>query len=144
MENQKRFIDNGDGTVTDTKLKLIWKQNDGLQDVSKWTNWYDSLGYIKELNIKKFAGCGDWRMPTLKEAESLFYEERDVYIRDMDRFEIFIDPVFSPGGGYTSWTSTSKPNGCALIFYYRYGHENSNHKEDISKDTVRAVRNATE
>jgi len=118
----------------------MWKQTDALQDTSKWTNWFESLGYIKDLNIKKICGYDDWRMPTLKEAQSLFDEDRETFTRDMDRFEIYIDPAFSPGGGYTTWTNTNKPNGCAMIFYYRYGHENSNYKEDISKDTVRAVR----
>ena len=46
----------------------------------------------------------------------------------------------SPGGGFTSWTATEMPHSTAAIFYYRYGHANSNHKEDITKDSVRAVR----
>ena len=94
--------------------------------------------YIKALNNKKFAGYVNWRMPNLDEAESLFDE--DVHIRDMDRFEIFIDQAFSPGGGFTSWTSDERPHGTACIFYFRYGHANSNHKEDITKDAIRAVR----
>ena len=32
------------------------------------------------------------------------------------------------------------PHATAAIYYYRYGHANSNHKEDITKDSVRAVR----
>jgi len=78
-------------------------------------------------------------MPTLEEAESLYDE--DHVIRDMDRMDIFISSTFSPGGGFTTWTSNEMPHATAAIFYYRYGHANSNHKEDITKDSVRAVRN---
>ena len=81
----------------------MWKQTDAYQDTSKWCNWFTSLDYIRELGLKKFAGYIDWRMPTLEEAEELYVE--DTFIRDMDRLEIYIDPCFSPGGGFTTWTS---------------------------------------
>ena len=138
MTDQKRFVDNGDGTITDTKTKLMWKQTDAYQDTSQWCNWFGADDYIKGLITSKFAGFVDWRLPTLEEAEELFDE--DLHIRDMDRFEIFINPAFSPGGGFTTWTSDERSHGTAVIFYYRYGHANLNHKEDITKDTVRAVR----
>ena len=138
LADQKRFIDNGDGSVTDTETNLMWKQTDAYQDTSKWCNWFGAGAYVKDLNISRFAGFENWRLPTLEEAEELYDE--DLHIRDMDRFEIFITPEFSPGGGFTTWTSDERPHGTAAIFYYRYGHANLNHKEDITKDTVRAVR----
>jgi hypothetical protein len=138
LELAKRFVDNGDGTVTDLETKLIWKQTDSFQDTSKWNNWFRAQEYIQSLNIEKFAGYSDWRMPTLEEAESLHDENHS--IKDMDRMDIFISSVFSPGGGFTCWTSNEMPHATAAIYYYRYGHANSNHKEDITKDSVRAVR----
>ena len=56
MELAKRFVDNGDGTVTDLETKLIWKQTDSFQDTSKWNNWFRAQEYIQSLNIEKFAG----------------------------------------------------------------------------------------
>ena len=138
MDLEKRFVDNGDGTITDLETKLMWKQTDSFQDTSKWLNWFKSQEYLRELGTNKFAGYQDWRMPNLEEAESL-YDENHV-ICDMDRMDIFISPTFSPGGGFTTWTSNELPHATAAIFYYRYGHANSNHKEDITKDSVRAVR----
>ena len=138
MELTKRFVDNGDGTVTDLETKLIWKQTDSFQDTSKWNNWFRAQEYIQSLNIEKFAGYSDWRMPTLEEAESLHDENHS--IKDMDRMDIFISSAFSPGGGFTCWSSNEMPHATAAIYYYRYGHANSNHKEDITKDSVRAVR----
>jgi hypothetical protein len=139
LDLQKRFKDNGDGTITDLETKLMWKQTDSFQDTSKWLNWYRAKEYLLALGTEKFAGYQDWRMPTLEEAESLYDE--DHVIRDMDRMDIFISSTFSPGGGFTTWTSNEMPHATAAIFYYRYGHANSNHKEDITKDSVRAVRN---
>ena len=71
MADQKRFIDNGDGTVTDTETNLMWKQTDAYQDTSKWCNWFGAGAYVKDLNISKFAGFENWRLPTLEEAEEL-------------------------------------------------------------------------
>jgi hypothetical protein len=134
----KRFIDNGDGSVSDTETNLMWKQTDSYQDTSKWVNWFDAHDYMREINLKKFAGYSDWRIPDLEEAESLYDE--DLSIRDVDRIEIHIDPAFSPGGGFTTWTVEERPHNTAIAFYFRYGHANLNHKEDITKDTVRLVR----
>ena len=134
----KRYKDNGDGTVTDAENPLMWKQSDGFQDEGEFHNWYQAEEYIKKLNSEKFGGYRDWRMPTMEEAEDLFDEE--VSIRDRDRFDIFIDPAFSPGGASSTWTSTIKPHNGAVIFYYRYGHANINNRDDPCKDSIRAVR----
>jgi len=134
----KRFIDNGDGTVTDTETGLMWKQTDGFQDESFFHTWMKAYDYIRELNNSKFSGYIDWRMPNVEEAESLY--DADISIRDCDRFDIFIDPAFSPGGGYTTWTNEMRPHNGAVIFYYRYGHANINNRDDPSKDSIRAVR----
>ena len=48
--------------------------------------------------------------------------------------------VATQKGVDTTWTSDERSHGTACIFYFRYGHGNLNHKEDITKDTVRAVR----
>ena len=137
-KEKKRFVDNGDGTVSDSEMKLMWKQTDAFQDNSKFMNWYDCRDYIIRINDQRFAGYRDWRFPTLEEAQSLY--DPSSHIRDMDRFEIFIDSSFSPGGGYSTWTDEERAYGTAVVYFFRYGYEDLAHKDGISKDTVRPVR----
>ena len=80
LTDEKRFCDNGDGTVTDKETNLMWSQTDAYQDTSKWSNWFMAEDYIKSLNIKKFAGYVNWRLPNIEEAETLLDE--DVHIRN--------------------------------------------------------------
>lgn len=54
------YIDNGDGTITDTLTGLIWQQN-----ISEIAMTWDQALYYCETMI--FAGYSDWRLPTIKE-----------------------------------------------------------------------------
>ena len=58
------YIDNQDGTVTDTTTQLMWEQaDDGYRrDV------YGAYQHCEELNL---GGYKDWRMPTLSELEEI-------------------------------------------------------------------------
>lgn len=58
------FVDNGDGTVTDNITGLIWQQaDDGVA-----RRWEDALSYCENLTL---AGSSDWRLPDIKELESI-------------------------------------------------------------------------
>jgi len=61
----KRFVDNGDGTITDSKTDLMWVAKDNGIPI----NWPDAIEYCKNLRV---GGYSDWRMPTLAELASLF------------------------------------------------------------------------
>ena len=68
---QERFIDNGDGTVTDTKLDLMWAQKDNQADIY----WRDAPAWIKNDFINQIGPLyDDWRLPTLNELKSLYLE----------------------------------------------------------------------
>jgi len=62
---QGRFIDNKDGTVTDTKTNLMWAKHDNQGDIT----WHDAKKYCEHVILSKYE---DWRMPTIKELESLY------------------------------------------------------------------------
>ncbi len=61
----QRFVDNGDGTVTDTQDDLMWARN--ANAIGK-LHWDAAVTRCGNLNI---AGQADWRLPNIKELESL-------------------------------------------------------------------------
>lgn len=67
-----RFIDNKDGTVTDTQTGLMWTKNADLCG-DDTLRFHEALGYIQEMNKGTYpnAGFSDWRLPTLAELRSL-------------------------------------------------------------------------
>lgn len=61
---QNVFIDNGDGTITDTATGLVWQQDDSIDGMI----WEDALAYAETLEL---AGHDDWRLPNAKELQSI-------------------------------------------------------------------------
>lgn len=79
-----RFIDNGNGTVTDTTTELMWekKSDDGsVHDKDQVFSWSLSgsiqpngtmfTSLIATLNAGRFGGHNDWRVPTLEELQTI-------------------------------------------------------------------------
>ena len=60
-----RYVNNGDGTVTDTKTGLMWAAKDNGIPI----NWIDGLLYCQNYSGGNHT---DWRMPKLAELESLY------------------------------------------------------------------------
>jgi hypothetical protein len=57
---ESRFVDNGDGTVTDTLAALQWqKEDDGIE-----RDYEDARRYAEELRL---SGHDDWRLPRREE-----------------------------------------------------------------------------
>ena len=74
-----QLIDNGDGTITDLKTGLMWKQClEGLSGTNctegnaKIYNWQEALQLAESANTDGgFAGYTDWRLPNVKELLSI-------------------------------------------------------------------------
>lgn len=69
-----RFTDNGDGTVTDRKLGLMWSQTDNQGDINwiqaeKWVQF--TFPYTLEKRYE------NWRLPTLAELQSILVEDKN-------------------------------------------------------------------
>lgn len=62
-----QFVDLGNGTLYDTKTKLIWSKKGNENDIT----WYAAQDYIKRLNESAYLGFRDWRMPTKAELQTL-------------------------------------------------------------------------
>ena len=60
---KSNFKDNGDGTITDLRTGLMWQR-----DENERMDWYEALKYCKNM---KLAGYTDWRLPNIKELNSI-------------------------------------------------------------------------
>ncbi len=68
-----RFVDNGDGTVTDHQLGVMWAQTDNQGDIDwKQAKLWVKYTFTYTIPAKYF----DWRLPTLAELESLYVYEK--------------------------------------------------------------------
>ncbi len=109
---RNRFVDHGDGTITDEATGLIWmKQDSGYLKAGKdgRLNWAEALEWAENL---EYAGRSDWRLPNAKELQSIVDYNRCPDVTD----SAAIDPIFAVTaitneGGKRDypyyWTSTS-------------------------------------
>ena len=115
MSDSKNYIDNGNDTITDLTMKLIWKKKDSFQDTKKWQNWFKCQDYAEIINIQRFAGSEDWRYPNEAEAWSLF----NLDYKNTDKYgdEIYLHEIFEPGAGGTTWTIDEKDSSALVVQY---------------------------
>ena len=69
-----RYINHTNGTVTDSKTALMWKQCSEGQSGSSCTGTYTTELWQTALNTANsstFANYSDWRLPSAKELQSL-------------------------------------------------------------------------
>src|SRR5262249_1903742 len=103
-----RFVDGGDGTVTDKSTgPQGGKKTDDRRDPEKGDRYpWSTAGaaadgtaftsFLAALNASCFAGQCDWRLPTLAELQTILHQQYP---------QGGIDPLFGPLGDYY-WSST--------------------------------------
>lgn len=109
---QPRFVDNGDGTVTDNLTSLVWEQkvdDGGVHDpddgysFSTGAPWLEDgtvfTSFLPALNDAAFGGSRGWRLPTLAELATIVLAPYPCGSGPC------IDPIFGPVK--TSWYSTA-------------------------------------
>ncbi|MCK6621260.1 MAG: DUF1566 domain-containing protein [Calditrichia bacterium] len=113
--------------VYDRASGLLWQQAGSLKTmISK-----NAQKYIAELNREKFAGYGDWRLPTLEEAMSLVKPEQN-------KDGLYIDPVFAPEQG---WIWTADEASASVAWVVSFGHGGCDVLDiEASSGCVRGVR----
>jgi hypothetical protein len=139
-----QLIDNGDGTVTDTKTGLMWKQClEGLSGSNCETGSADSFTWQQALqqpgtvnDAGGFASYTDWRLPNIRELFSIV--EQQCYLPAINTTHFPNTPtsyVWS-GSPYASPTRTTR----AWYVHFSYGHSDYDSRTDSY--AVRLVRNA--
>ena len=70
--NFPRWIDNGDGTVTDSETGLVWLKQASAFNLS-WTDALAAIGTLQsgQSGLSDGSRPGDWRMPNRKEMQSM-------------------------------------------------------------------------
>ncbi len=81
------FLDNGDGTITDRATGLMWMKRDS----GKPMTWRQALAYAANLS---HAGYDDWRLPNVKELQTIVDYGRAPDARFPAPMGPATDPVF--------------------------------------------------
>ncbi len=115
----------GDKVVLDNTTGLMWHQN-GSDEYMKWNKAKD---WVRSLNSRGYAGCHDWRLPTLEEAASLLESSK--------RNGVFIDSVFSNN---QEWIWTGDEYGSDDAWDVRFNLGDVYRRNIASVSSVRPVR----
>ena len=120
------FEDNGDGTVTDHATGLMWAQDDS----GKGLIWEAALAFAVDANTANYLGYSDWRLPNIKELQSIVDYTRSPSAGNAADLGPAIDTAFfnitelvsgttnyDPDYGYF-WSSTSAYFGTNSPDYY--------------------------
>lgn len=112
----ERFTDNGDGTVTDHRLGLMWAKSTNVGDI----NWHEAGQWIRFTFPDTIpANHTDWRLPTLEELKSLYDKTAKGYETNCGR-RVKIDPTIRLDCGWI-WTSERK-SITAIVYNFQRGY----------------------
>ncbi len=119
------FVDNGDGTITDEATGLMWMQDDSGEGM----DWEHALAWAQEKNAENYLGYSDWRLPNVKELQSIVDYDYAPDAVDAAYDGPAINPMFAVSeitneAGDTDypyfWSSTSAPFQAGGDYYYAW------------------------
>jgi hypothetical protein len=90
---KNNFHDNSNGAISDLATGLMWSKSDSGQGM----NWQEALAWTQKKNAEKFLGHDDWRLPSVKELQSIVD-----YTRSPDTTR---SPAINPLFNCTSFTN---------------------------------------
>ena len=147
--------------VRDAVTGLVWEEKHAMDDFKNYVNpndadnaytWYDNnsatnggdagtpggvtdtMDFIKAMNTVNYGGFSDWRMPTVKELQTIV---------DYDRYDPSINMTYFPNTvSSLYWSSTSAASNAGLAWYvfFKNGYVDNYPKSMSNYYFVRAVR----
>ena len=126
-----RYINNGDGTITDGITGLMWaRDGNGLGCNSGiGLEWPDAIDWAEALT---FAGYSDWRLPNRRELESIL---------DFGRRAPAIEPTIFPNTTNDRyWTATIDAGDPAFAWFVDFDDGKVSTSQWVDSCRVRAVR----
>ena len=122
------FVDNGNGTISDNATGLMWSRDDSGLEAPGGLNWEEALAWVQRLNAAAYLGHSDWRLPDIKELQSILDYDRSPATTG----SAAIDPLFNATsianeGGQNDfpfyWSSTTHANafGGPAAAYVSFG-----------------------
>lgn len=119
------FKDNGDGTVLDNYTGLTWQKSQSQNTMT----WEEALNYATGLSL---AGKTDWRVPNIKELQSL----NDEKLMKPSFNKTFFPNIIS--GNF--WSSTSQVNSSSRAWDINVDYGIVSYNEKTIKENVLCVR----
>jgi hypothetical protein len=127
-QSQAAYVDNNDGTVSDTSTGLMWQQDAPVIKM----RWNEALSYCESLPL---GGYTDWRLPTKKELRSLLDYSLDILYKPVINYDFFPKTQTS---FYWSSTSNAYATDAAWGEHFADGYDYSSYKNVYNY--FRAVR----
>lgn len=137
-----RFAVNADGTVLDSVTGLTWKRcaegqsEPGCGGSPMGYTWQEALQLADQ---RVFAGYSDWRLPNVKELQSLIEQRCYGPSINLNVFENTASASYWSASPYAQYSFFS---GSAWFVEFEYGIANYGHNE-ASKYSVRLVRDGS-
>jgi hypothetical protein len=120
-----RFVNNMDGTITDTLTGLMWQKDDFQNPMT----WEESITQFNDLLLAEYT---DWRLPTREELRSIVDYSKitpSIFVNE------FPNTVL---GNY--WTSTAHPFQENHVWCIHFYNGNDNYQSKNNQYFSRAVR----
>ena len=136
MSNSDRFIDNQNGTVTDSQTNLTWTREDGWQKEGRWFSWDEAKEWAGDISYVKFCDTQDWRLPDEEEILTLYNPE----VTNEDKYGnvIHLDPIFPSGPQATVWLKSEQGHE-GTLFDFKNGETRHLYKSKSGRMSVRLV-----
>ena len=136
------FADNGDGTISDHATGLMWAQDDSGIDTPDGLNWEEALAWVESQNAANYLGYSDWRMPSIKELQSIIDYSRSPGTTDSAAIDALFNATaiineagetdygfYWSGTTHSNWSDSAGSAGAYVSFGRAMGY-----MEDVWQD----------